>query len=337
MKPYIYFEEKDEISFEGVRLRKNLKGALELAGVNYAPSFLAMPDILHIIAPVKEAIIEEAKEIEAKIVVSALYGSRDKSCTFLENGKNGPELTKAGSKTLEAADLIFVPNEACKNYLIDEGIETPITSLTPGVNLSRFDNADDVEKEVFSRYSSLRENQKYIISCGDYKDIEAIRRLSMVAKEFPEIRFFYFGLKNGKYASANTRRRYSLIYGRNITFMSLVEDDVYRSGMSGALAYLSLSSLPDFIPTLEAMSAKVPVFEIARNRFGNLSIDGRTGNVCENEREIVERLTLLCQNEGKPTIIEAYDYAKKASLRVLGEKLVQNYESILNAKEQEND
>ncbi len=337
MKPFIYFEEKDEVSFEGVRLRKNLKGALELAGVNHAPSFLAMPDILHLIAPTKMELINEAKDNEAKIVVSALYGSRDKSCTFLEKKGDGYALNKAGIKTLQAADLIFAPNKEGEKYIKKAGINAPIKILTPGVNLSRFDGVDDVERSVFSRYSSLREGQKYVISCGDYKDNGAIKRLSNIAKRFPNLRFFYFGLKNGKYASTNTRKRYSLIYGRNITFLSLVEDDIYRSAIKGAIAYLSLSDLPDFIPVLESMSAKVPVFEIIRPEFGNLSIDGRTGYLNDDEGKMIERLTFLCQNEEKPTIIEAYDYAKKASLRILGDELVQNYESLLSRKEQEND
>ncbi len=337
MKPFIYFEEKDGISFEGVRLRKNLKGALELAGVNHAPSFLAMPDIFHVLAPCKDEFIEEAKEIGAKVVVSALYGFRDEKCTFLSRKGKEYELTRSGTKTLQAADLIFVPNRNCEEYLRNAGINSRISILTPGVNLSRFDGVDEVEKDVFFRYSSLRENQKYIISCGDYKDNEGIKRLSAVAKAFPNIRFFYFGLKNGKYASSNTRKRYSLMYGRNITFLSLVEDDIYRSAMAGALAYLSLSDLPDFIPLLEAMSAKTSVLEIARPEFGNFSIDNVTGYIGEDVHEIIERLTFLCQNEEKPTIIEAYEHAKKASLRILGEELVRNYESILNTKEQTND
>ncbi len=330
MKPFVYFEEKDTCSFEGVRLRKNLKGALELVKVNYCSSFLASPDIFHVISPIKDEMIKEAKENGIKIVVSAFYGSHDASCTFFEKGKNGRELSKVAFRTLMSADAIFVPTKECEKYLISRGISCPIFVLTPGVNLSRFDGIDDVEKEIFSRYASLQKTQKYVISCGNYEDNDEFERLSSIAKEFPDVRFFYFGNKKRGFLSSHARKRLSSVYGNNISFYDLVEDDVYRSAMSGASAYLSLGNLPDSISLLEAMSAKVPVYEIERPLFGNISVNGETGWVYDDVTKIAQSFSLWCQSGENPTIIGAYQFAKSESLRALGNELIKNYKIVLN-------
>lgn len=332
MKPFVYFEEKDACSFEGVRLRKNLKGALELAKVNYCSSFLASPDLFHLISPVKEEMIKEAKDNGAKIVVSAFYGSHDASCTFFEKNKSGYGLSKPALRTLMSADMVLTPMIECKDYLQKRGVSCPISVITPGVNLSRFDGIDDIEKEIFSRYASLQKAQKYVISCGNYEDNDEFERLSYMAKQFPDIRFFYFGSKKRWFLSAHARKRLSAIYGTNISFCDLVEDDVYRSAMSGASAYLSLGNLPDSIALLEAMSARVPVYEIERPLFGNLSINGKTGWVYDDVAKIAQCFSLWCQSEENPTIIDAYEFAKSESLRTLGNELMRNYEIVLSEK-----
>ncbi len=333
MKPFIYSNEKEECAFEGVRLRKNLKGALELAKVSYVSNFFAAPDIFHTFSPIKEDVIKEAKESGAKIVTSVFYASHDPLYTFLEKTKNGYEISKLGQKTLLASDMIFVPNAECEQYLLALGLEMPIIVLTPGINLSRFDGIDELEKEVFGRYAGLQKEQKYVISSGDYKDIEGLKRLSYLAKIHPNLRFFFFGSNDRGISSYHYRKRLSKLYGQNISFYGLVEDDVYRSAMSGALAYLSLGSLPDYLGVLDAMSSKTPVYEITRPIFGNLAKNGKTGWVHAEIENLDQCFSLMCQREENPTIIEAYEFAKSNSLRKLGEELIRNYETLLNSKE----
>ncbi len=333
MKPFIYSNEKEECAFEGVRLRKNLKGALELAKVSYVSNFFAAPDILHAFSPIKEDVIKEAKENGVKIVTSVFYTPHDPLYAFLEKTKNGYEISKLSQKTLLSSDMIFVPTPECKQYLLTLGLQEPIVILTPGINLSRFDGIDELEKEIFGRYAGLQKEQKYVISSGDYKDIEGLKRLSYLAKIHPNLRFFYFGSNDKGISSYHYRKHLSKLYGGNISFYGLMEDDVYRSAISGALAYLSLGSLPDYLGVLDAMSAKTPVYEITRPIFGNLSINGKTGYVHAEIENLNQCFSLMCQTEENPTIIEAYEFAKSNSLRSLGEELIRNYKTLLNLKE----
>lgn len=332
MKPFIYSNEKDESAFEGTRMRKNLKGALELSKVNYVSSFFASPDIIHLYSPAKDDVIKEAKEDGVKIVTSALYATRDPQCKFLEKTKNGYELSKSAIKTFAASDLIFVPTFESKGYLSHYGFLSPVVVLTPGINLARFDGVDELERETFGRYVGLQKGQKYAISTGNYQDIEGIKRLSYLAKIHSNLRFFFFG-GSERNISYHEQKRLSKIYGKNISFYGVVEDDIYRSAISGALAYLSLGTLPDYLSVLDAMSAKIPVYEITRPIYGNITKNEKTGYLRAEIENLDQCFSLGCKKEENTTIIEAYEFAKSMSLGALGKELVRNYENVLNSKE----
>ncbi len=330
MRPFIYFDQKRDVPFEGIRLRKNLKGALELNNIEYVTSFLASPDIFHTICSLKDNQIFDCRSNDVKIVASPFFAPHDYDAKFLEKDKDGFILTRLGALTLMGSDLIIVPSEEAKEYLSSLGAKAPIEIMTPGINLTRFQLVDELEKNVFSRYARISTNEKYFISSGDYQDFEGLKRLGHLAKANSKIRFFFVGSNSKGKLSPRDSKRLSKQYGQNITFLYLLNDDLYRSALSGASGYLSLGDLPNHMATLEAMSAKIPVYEWRNLRFGNLSIDGQTGFVFENIDKLNETFTKECQKPSNATIIEAYEFAKKNSLKNLGEKLMLTYEKVLN-------
>ena len=50
-------------AFLGTRLRKNIKGALELQNIVWVDSIYAKADICHLLSPLDEALAKEAKAI----------------------------------------------------------------------------------------------------------------------------------------------------------------------------------------------------------------------------------------------------------------------------------
>ena len=65
------------------RLRKNIKGALELVGTSWVESMFAEPDVVHLISPDDESLAHDAKEQGATLVVSALYSEGDPGARFM--------------------------------------------------------------------------------------------------------------------------------------------------------------------------------------------------------------------------------------------------------------
>jgi hypothetical protein len=155
MKALVYFNPGAKAdNFVATRLRKNIKGSLELANVNWVESLFALPDLLHVLSPEDEAKVHDAKLDGLKVVVSALYSEIDPAARYFQKDPDGFFALKGKSeRVLEGADLILVPSLGAKNLLIDGGIKNPhISILSPGVNMARFEKSDPVETGVVYRY-----------------------------------------------------------------------------------------------------------------------------------------------------------------------------------------
>ena len=78
MKILVSFQpNKKAPDFEGVRLRKTIKGALEMAEVDYTTSVVEKYDAVHLITPDDENKLNDAKENHVPVIVSALYCESD--------------------------------------------------------------------------------------------------------------------------------------------------------------------------------------------------------------------------------------------------------------------
>ena len=74
MKILVSFQPNKKASdFEGVRLRKTIKGALEMVGIEYTTSIVDKYDVMHLISPDDENKENDAKENDIPVIVSALY------------------------------------------------------------------------------------------------------------------------------------------------------------------------------------------------------------------------------------------------------------------------
>ena len=63
MKICVFFQPKDKYdNFEGMRLRKSIKGALELVDVPYSRNIIDNYDIIHFVSPDDELKINDAIE-----------------------------------------------------------------------------------------------------------------------------------------------------------------------------------------------------------------------------------------------------------------------------------
>ena len=70
MKVLVSFQpNRKATDFEGVRLRKTIKGALEMVGVEYTTSIVEKHDVVHLISPEDENKLNDAKENNIPVVV----------------------------------------------------------------------------------------------------------------------------------------------------------------------------------------------------------------------------------------------------------------------------
>ena len=126
MKSLVYFKpSSSSVPFEGVRLRKNLKGALELSSLSWVDSIYANPEVVHLLSPDDESLVKSFREEGAKIVVSAFSTENDPEARFLDkNTEGGFALRKVAIKLLTEADLVLVPNVFCEDFISRNSIRS---------------------------------------------------------------------------------------------------------------------------------------------------------------------------------------------------------------------
>ncbi len=324
-----YLEGRGEPSYLASRLRKNLKGALESQGEQLVDSLDASPSIVHLISPEDDSFALKAKEAGAKVVVSALYTEEDLPASYLlEKEEDGYQsLKNKAVHLLKSADFIFVPSARAKGILIDSGQNADkIEILSPGVNVSRFEGLDQLEKDVFRQYFNIRENEKTAIIFANCRDNKELKLISSFANEAREYRFLVISYEKRRLFSL--RKRLVKKGPGNISYEGVWPDDVYRSALKDASFLLFLGE-PNPIAALEAMASKTPIFV-----YGNLPAGSylRKGNDCfvfEEEKSLIEAMHGRASKGYDSYIERAYRRAREESLLHLGKKVVTRYEKIL--------
>lgn len=337
MKVLVYFDpgEKNDC-FQGARMRKNIKAALESVGVSWVKNAFALPDVAHFLSPDDEAMAHDLKEDGIKIVVSACYSEDDAFCRYFNRDAAGLLTLKVkAQRFLEMADLILVPSLGAKAALLKAGVSAPnIQILTPGVALSRFEIPDPVERSIFPKYMRCSPREKYVITVGDYEDNDEIADFSMIASLAKNTHFYFFGNTKHGQPSDGLLKRLNRNAPANAHFAEVIEDDIYRSAIVGATGYLSFANHPCYLTALEAFAAKIQPFSYGAPVSGEGLIDKKNCYAYTSVEKTAKAIESYCAGKLAPTIMVGYKAAKAASLPAVGKKLKAYYESLLEGPEE---
>ena len=341
MKVLVSFQPNRKASdFEGVRLRKTIKGALEMVGVEYTTSIVEKHDVVHLISPEDENKLNDAKENNIPVVVSALYCEDDPQASYLEHkskdGVRTTELTSKALRFLNKADLVLVPSPSVRDFLVDSGVTSDISISLPGINMSRFDFSREDEKTIFHRYFREDPSRRLVIGLGEYDNVmDGINAFINAAKLCPEALFYYIGKETipGILNSLKVKKILSAA-PKNLKFISVIPDDIYRSGLLNA----DLFVIPGYktagvVSIMDAMAAKCQIIARKQAVYSDFLVDGKTAYLGEFSETITSLIKDYLAGKIKPTINEAYQEVSKCNLQTIGEQLKWFYLEQINIKE----
>jgi 1,2-diacylglycerol-3-alpha-glucose alpha-1,2-glucosyltransferase len=330
MKVCVYFQPKNKKEyFEGFRLRKNIKGALEIVDIPYAKDIIDSYDVMHFLSLSDELKINDAKEMGIPTVFSALNCESDDSASILTEKKDGYALSLKAIRTLNQVDVVLVSDQASKDLLIENGITTRIEIVTPGVNLSRFEFTSNLEEDIFYNYYQLEKQQKFVVIIGKYDDANKRKALYEIARLCPMYRFYYFG--NARLTKL-ARIQYSV--PNNLRLCPLANNEIYCSMMKKASIYLALdNSKHSPITLLDAAASKSQIVALAPTLLNEELLNDLHAYVGNNTKEVSEIINRLYTGDLKSTVDKAHVYAQKNSLMELGKRLKQIYESVLDRRD----
>ena len=325
--------------FEGARLRKIIKGSLEMINVEYTTSIVDSFDVMHLLSIEDDNKANDANENNIPLVISALYCEDDPLASYLEHksrdGVRTTEFTSKALRFLNKADLVLVPSESVKEFLVESGVTTDISIALPGVNLARFDFSREDEKTIFHRYFREDPERKLVIGLGEYDaNMEGINAFVNAAKMLPEAVFYYIGRETipGVYNSLKVKKLISTA-PKNLKFINIIPDDIYRSALLNADVFV----LPGYktagvVSIMDAMAAKCQIIARKQAVYSDLLEDGKTAYLGEFSETLTSLIKDYLTGKLKPTIDEAYTFASKCNLQAIGEQLRWFYLEQINIK-----
>lgn len=325
--------------FEGARVRKTIKGALEMANIEYTTRIVDTFDVVHLISYEDDNKANDAKENNIPLIISALYSEDDPSANYLEyknkDGNRSTYLKPRALKFLNKADVVLVPSNVGRDLLIENGVTSDIQICPLGVNTARFDFSREDEKDIFYRYFRENRSKKLVVALGEYdNNMDGISAFVNAAKKCPDVLFYYIGKESvpGILKSFKLRRLISNS-PKNVKFKSFIPDDVYRSALLNADIFM----LPGYKKTgvvslLDAMAAKCQLIVRQQAIFDDLLEDGKTAYLAQYSETLTSLTKDYFDGKLKPTINEAYKSISKQNLLNFGEKLRWFYQQQINMK-----
>ena len=335
MKTLVYFQPSlKNDNFEGARMRKTIKGALEVVGSAYTSNIYDDYDVAHFMSPDDENKLNIALERNVPVVVSALFGEDDPTTRFInhksKDGKRTNTLKAKALRMLNKANLILVPTNCAKEFLINNGVTKPIEVVVPGINLSRFNFSREDEKELFYRYFREDKNKKIVLAMGEYSfNMEGIHSLIDAALKRPDVAFYYIGCEALK-TSAGRAKKIIKNSPKNVHFINILPDDIYRSLLLNAHIFMLPGyNLAGIVSVEEAMATKCQLIVRKSAMFPEFLKNEKTAYVAE----FSETLTSLCldylDEKIKPTTEEAYRKISLYTLENFGRQLLNLYKTVI--------
>jgi len=329
MKPLIIRENKAKYSnFEKTRLRKNLKGSLELNNFPYLISFYDEGyTIAHFVCLAEYKKYRSSINEGVKVVLSVLYAEEDcEGRIFSRQNENNYVIEKSYIELINEVDLVLVPSNEAKVLLEKFGVKKTIKILSPSVNVTKFSIANTYVKNIAYRYLKCPEDMQFIISIFDHQDIEAAKKIRLLAEHFPKLKFI------GVYHCGMVPPKLKKIIKKplsNLIFTQPLDEDIYVSLAYNAKAYLFLGSSPgNVIECYEAMASETQIIALKSSIFTDIIIDKENGYVYNDFASLEDGLRDFVTNKLESTIEREKEIAKNNSLKVVGEKLIQIYNDL---------
>jgi len=198
-------------------------------------------------------------------------------------------------------DVIITPTEYSKRLLTEYGIKKPIYALSNGIDTNFFDKSKGNGKKFRKKYK-IGSNEKIVLSVGHYIERKGILEFINMAKEMPNVHFFWFGYTDLNIVPKNIRVAVRCA-PKNLIFPGYVDRNELRDAYCGSDIFCFMShEETEGIVVLEALSCGIPVIVRDIPVYRDWLTDGQNVYKCGNKKEFKDTvLGILSQSLPKLT------------------------------------
>ncbi len=329
MKVLLYLEAPDQLSKSGIgRAIKHQQKALEIAGIDYTMDPQDDYDIVHINTyGIKSwQLLRRSQKAGKRVIMHAHSTKEDFENSFIGSNMAAPLFKRHLMRFYQAADYLITPTDYSKRLIQSYGITTPISAISNGIDLSRYQQSDSKEA-IFRAHFNLKSSDKVIISAGLFFERKGILDFVKVAKLMPEVTFIWFGYINHYLIPSHIRKIVQGDHPQNVIFPGYIKGDIYEGAMTGANAFFFPShEETEGIVVLEALASRqnvllrdIPVYEGW--------IDESSAYLARDVLGFVRSLEKILSGEISKT--EAgYQVAVQKDIQVVAEALAAVYQKV---------
>ncbi|RRC94290.1 glycosyltransferase [Erysipelotrichaceae bacterium OH741_COT-311] len=334
MKVLLYFEGENFISTSGIgRAQKHQIKALMSQGIEYTTDPFDDYDILHIntYGLNSNSMINKARKENKPVIYHAHSTEEDFRNSFILSNQLAPAFKKIIVSLYRLADEIITPTPYSKMLLEGYGIDLPITAISNGIDLTRFQyNAEKVK--AYRKYFSLKEDDKVVLSVGLYFERKGLLDFFEVARRLPEYKFIWFG-DTPLYSVPRVIREAIDQCPSNVILPGYVKGAIIDGAYLNADCFFFPSNEEtEGIVVLEALASKQKVVLRDIGAFDPWLQDKVNCYKGKTIEDFVELVRGSVENTLPNLTEEGYKVAKSRSIENVGKQLKEVYERVLYKK-----
>lgn len=285
-------------------------------------------DVVHcnLVGPTTMAVTTWAKQNDVPVVLHAHVTREDFAGSFRGSTAVGPALERYLRWAYARGDLLLCPSEYTKDVLESYPVETPIRSVTNGVDRRRLAGFESLRTTYRDRFDL---EGPVVFAVGNVFERKGVSTFCRLAEDI-DAEFVWFGpYDTGPHAS-RTVRRWVKNPPENVTFTGWI-DDIRGAYAAGDIYLLPTTTENQGISVLEAMACGKPVVLGDIPPFREYYRDGADCLLCSNHEEFRDAISrLIADGECRADLgRNARETAKSHGLDRVGEELLDAYETVM--------
>ncbi|CAM3144545.1 glycosyltransferase [Leuconostoc rapi] len=333
MKVLLYFENQNLIAKSGIgRALKLQQEALSYTDVEVTTDPKCLDyDILHIntYGINSHHMINKARKMGKKVVYHGHSTYEDFRNSFTGSNIIAPFFKRYLVSLYQKADALITPTPYSKKLLRGYHLKQPITPISNGIPLDKY-NSDDDKIKQFRHYFDLSDNQKVVISVGLFFERKGILDFVELAKRHPEFIFIWFGYTDLRLVPQKIRRLVKENHLHNLIFPGYITGDVIQGAYQGANLFLYPSyEETEGIVVLEALASKQRILVRDIPVYNPWLKDGINSYQAKNIDDFDDKMVQILNDELPDLVDAGYQLAVARNLPEIGQQLKQVYEEVM--------
>ncbi len=339
MKVLLYFDKPEKIKKSGIgRALKHQCAALESAGISYTFNPKDTYDLAHINTywPASKKVFKKVKKNHIPII---MHGH-----STIEDFKNSFKCWKIIAKCwynpnlmwfYKNGDYIITPTAYSKKCIDNYNLGTPVTHISNGINPKEYEYNENYIKAFKEKFNIT--DEPVVMGVGFPFNRKGIKDFFAIAKERPDIKFFWFGYLS-KFLMTNDVKRAIKHKPNNVIMPGYIDNSIIK----GCYRYAKCMLFPTYeetegIVALEALASECSLLVRNIGVYEDWLTDGVNCYKANNNEEFLNKLDYILTNDNKQIIANGLKVVNSITLENIGQQLKQTYEEVLNKyKEKEN-